>query len=29
MRDGRAVAMVLIAAVMWGTTGTARALAPA
>ena len=29
MREGRAVAMVLIAAVMWGTTGTARALAPA
>ena len=29
MRDGRAVAMVLAAAVMWGTTGTARALAPA
>ncbi|HZP94846.1 MAG TPA: EamA family transporter [Candidatus Limnocylindria bacterium] len=29
MRDRRAVFMVLIAAVMWGTTGTARALAPA
>lgn len=29
MRDRRAVAMVLIAAVLWGTTGTARALAPA
>jgi len=29
MRDGRAVAMVLIAAVLWGTTGTARALGPA
>lgn len=29
MREGRAVAMVLMAAVMWGTTGTARALAPA
>ncbi len=29
MRDGRAVVLVLAAAVMWGTTGTARALAPA
>lgn len=29
MRDARAVAMVLAAAMMWGTTGTARALAPA
>jgi DME family drug/metabolite transporter len=28
MREGRAVAMVLIAAALWGTTGTARALAP-
>jgi DME family drug/metabolite transporter len=27
--EGRAVVMVLLAAVMWGTTGTARALAPA
>jgi DME family drug/metabolite transporter len=29
MRDGRAAILVLVAAVMWGTTGTARALAPA
>jgi DME family drug/metabolite transporter len=29
MREGRAVLLVLAAAVMWGTTGTARALAPA
>jgi DME family drug/metabolite transporter len=29
MREGRAVVLVLAAAVMWGTTGTARALAPA
>jgi len=29
VREGRAVAMVLAAALMWGTTGTARALAPA
>ncbi len=29
MRDRIALFMVLIAAVMWGTTGTARALAPA
>lgn len=29
MRDRVAVFMVLLAAVMWGTTGTARALAPA
>ena len=29
MGEGRAVVMVLLAAVMWGTTGTARALAPA
>ncbi|HYK98553.1 MAG TPA: EamA family transporter [Candidatus Acidoferrales bacterium] len=29
MRDRAAVVMVLLAAVMWGTTGTARALAPA
>ena len=29
MRDGRAVFMVLAAAVLWGTTGTARALGPA
>ena len=28
MRDRVAVVMVLLAAVMWGTTGTARALAP-
>ena len=28
MREGRAVAMVLLAAVLWGTTGTARALGP-
>ena len=28
MRQGRAVAMVLMAALLWGTTGTARALAP-
>src|SRR5207248_5523623 len=29
MRDRAALLMVLLAAVMWGTTGTARALAPA
>jgi DME family drug/metabolite transporter len=29
MRDRRAVVMVLLAAAMWGTTGTARALGPA
>jgi len=29
VQQGRAVAMVLIAALMWGTTGTARALGPA
>lgn len=28
MRERRSVGMVLIAAVLWGTTGTARALAP-
>jgi DME family drug/metabolite transporter len=28
MRDRRAVVMVLLAAAMWGTTGTARALGP-
>lgn len=28
MRQGRAVAMVLMAALLWGTTGTARALGP-